>query len=110
MNRKFKYEERTDLLRLLEKAVGLIEEAYDKDFNLLHPDNAIDYKEMIGALNDYGVKYSGRKEILELAVKQFIPEPENKHSRIKTHTGKLPMKKALGNKNVPSEQLKKRSG
>jgi hypothetical protein len=40
----------------LVRAVGLIEEAYEKDFELLHPDNAVDYQEMIDALNNYGVK------------------------------------------------------
>jgi hypothetical protein len=110
VNRKYKHNEHARLLHLLEKAVGLIEEAYEKDFNLLHPDNAIDYKEMIEALNEYGVKYNGNKEILELAVKQIMPESEGKRTQMKTQTEKLPMKKASGMKNAPSEQLKKRSG
>lgn len=86
------------LLSLLQKAVGAIEEIYEKDFDLLHPDNALDYKEIIDALNDYGINYGGNKKILELAAALAVPEQGKKLQEIKPATEKLPMKKATGKK------------
>jgi hypothetical protein len=98
------------LIQLLVKAVGLIEEAYEKDFDLLHPDNALDYKEMIDALNDYGVKYGGKKEILELAIQQYAPASGTKIPETRKRPQKLPMKKAGGKNKDQSSHLKRKSG
>ena len=104
MNRQ--YGGRQDsLIRLLEKAVGIIEEVYEKDFNLLHPDNAHDYKEMIQALNEHGITYRGRKEILALAV----DAPTT--GSVKPKTSKKPMQRASGSrKNKSAAELKRKSG
>ena len=105
MNRQ--YGGRQDsLIRLLEKAVGIIEEVYEKDFNLLHPDNAHDYKEMIQALNEHGITYRGRREILALAV----DAPPTTGS-VKPKTSKKPMQRASGSrKNKSAAELKRKSG
>lgn len=107
MNRQFAVDEQNRLLGLLEKAVGVIEEAYEKDFQLLHPDNSLDYKEMIEALNEYGTPYTGKKEILELAASRFIPESPK---ATKAQHEKLPMKKASGNRNNQADQKKRKLG
>jgi hypothetical protein len=95
------------LLDLLKKAVGALEEVYEKDFNLLHPDNAIDYREMIEALNQHGIEYSGKKEILELAAARFNPEPKTFEKPQAAQPEKLPMKKASGKKNIQDEERRK---
>ena len=75
------------LLNLVKKAVGTIEEVYEKDANLLHKDNAFDYHEMIQILNEQGINYSGNVKILELTEQSKTFEIE-----------KLPMQKATGKK------------
>lgn len=92
MNRNENDAYRSRLLFLLEKAVGVIEEVYEKDFHLLHIDNALDYKEIVEGLNEFGVKYSGNKQILELAAQYFS---HARNQKINTPE-KLPMKKASG--------------
>lgn len=104
MNRQ--YGGRQDsLIRLLEKAVGIIEAVYEKDFNLLHPDSAHDYKEMIQALNEHGITYKGRKEILALA----SDAPTS--GSVKPETAKKPMQRASGaRKNKAAGEIRRKSG
>lgn len=87
--------ERDELLDLLTKAVATIEEVYEKDFDLLHEDNAIDYKDMVEALNQYGVKYVGREDILELAKSPDFSSIQNQ---------KKPMKRATGRKKTSQRE------
>lgn len=94
------------LINLLAKAVGVIEEVYEKDFNLLHPDNALDYREMVQALNDYGLSYKGNNDILNLATRiepaTATPGPIPE---------KMPMKKAKGAKRTHAKsEIKRKSG
>ena len=104
MNRNEHDAHRSRLLFLLEKAVGVIEEVYEKDFHLLHMDNALDYKEIVEGLNEFGIKYSGNKKILELAAQHFSPAQNQKVNTPE----KMPMKKASGrlSKSEASENRK----
>jgi hypothetical protein len=92
-------DEKSRLIRLLVKAVGLIEEAYERNFELLHPDNSLEYKEMIEVLNKHGINYRGKKEILELAMKHAVSGIAEKNKGNEAIPVKHPMKKALGKKN-----------
>lgn len=105
MNQQAEYAGQRRLLRLLEKAAGMIEEVYEKDFNLLHPDNALDYQEIIGVLNEYGFSYKGKTEILDLAAK-FKPAEKALESRPE----KLPMKKAGKTHSQSAEHQRRKSG
>ena len=104
MNRNEHEAHHSRLLFLLEKAVGVIEEVYEKDFHLLHMDNALDYKEIVEGLNDFGVKYSGNKKSLEMDALIFW---RAQNPKVNTPE-KLPMKKASGklSKNEASENRK----
>lgn len=91
-----------ELLDLLIKAVATIEEVYEKDFELLHEDNAYDYKDMITVLNQYGYDYEGKEKILALT-----QAPD--FWQMKDH--KKPMKRATGRKKeAPREENRKQQG
>lgn len=87
------------LLDLLSRAVATIEEVYEKDFELLHEDNAYDYREMIETLNRNGYAYEGKDEIIALTK---IPE----FSQMQEH--KKPMKRATGRKKASQEEAQKK--
>jgi len=97
--------DRRRLVDLLARAVGLIEEVYEKDFNLLHPDNAQDYREMVQALNDYGLSYKGDANILNLANRvEKDPAVANPIPQ------KMPMQKAKGFRQSGESGIQRKSG
>ncbi|MGK7396344.1 MAG: hypothetical protein ACNS62_17335 [Candidatus Cyclobacteriaceae bacterium M3_2C_046] len=91
------------LLDLIQKAVGMMEEVYDKDFDLLEIDNADDYREMIETLNQYGRSYQGKPEILLQAQK-----PRHQTKPVTFH--KKPMKKAEGPRTRKHNKERKNTG
>ena len=86
-----------EVLNLLEKAVGFLEEVYEKDKNMLTADHATDYREMINTLNQNGFDYPGNKEIIALS------EAE---TNIEQPVQKKPMQKAKGKKKEEERRRK----
>ncbi len=54
------------LLELLIKAVAIVEDVHQTDATLIDVDQADDYREIILALNTYGISYKGLPEIIEM--------------------------------------------
>lgn len=84
-----------ELVDLLSRAVATIEEVYEKDFELLHEDNAYDYKEMIETLNRNGYNYNGKDEIIALTKAPDFWQMQDQ---------KKPMKRATGRKKAANQK------
>lgn len=54
------------LAGILSTLIGTIEEVYEKDPELLHIDNAVDYEDAVKLLNESGFNYRAKSSILDL--------------------------------------------
>ncbi|MDA0196589.1 MAG: hypothetical protein O2887_13975 [Bacteroidetes bacterium] len=66
------------LLELLIKAVAIVEDVHQTDATLIDTDQAEDYREMILALNTYGISYKGLPEIIEIKSLPAYKVPDKK--------------------------------
>lgn len=84
------------LLNMLAKAAGIIEEVHETDPQLLHADSINDYKEIVQTLKTYGFKGAGYSQLLQ-EVKDEAPEQLIR---------KKPMQKASGRSRAAGKRKK----
>ncbi|NJN42936.1 MAG: hypothetical protein HC811_12585 [Flammeovirgaceae bacterium] len=85
------------ILNILMRVLGTIEDAFEKNPELLHSDNAQDYKDAVALLNENGITYRGNPHILQMA-HDFA---------INLRDAKMPMQKARTSK---SKSLESKTG
>lgn len=85
-----------DLLNMLARAAGIIEEVYETDPQMLHNDSINDYKEIVQTLKSHGYSSAGYTDLL-----QEINEEEPEQL-----IRKKPMQKASGRSRASTKKKK----
>ncbi|MEQ9425791.1 MAG: hypothetical protein RJQ09_15305 [Cyclobacteriaceae bacterium] len=84
-------------LELLIKAVALTEEVHATDADFIQEDHINDYRQMISLLNEFGISYKGKSDLLELSTE----------STPVWAAPKKPMQKATGRASKNTDEKRK---
>ena len=56
-----------EIVNMLMRVLGTIEDVFEKNPELFHSDNAQDYKDAVALINSSGISYKGNPHILQMA-------------------------------------------